>query len=370
MKKKGFTLIELLAVIVILAIIALIAIPLIGNVIEKAKIGALENSVNRLIESANMYYANQSIKGEQAIETIFDFANGEQTSIEKLEYKGKVYNGKLILHANGEVAVCIDDKEHYAYKNKDTDEIVSGIGECLYDGTTGDFSSNSSINDLRGKTVVATNITQSDDGLSTLITIPEEGHYDTSSKISVLNSDLSNKFPLQEIINVTSVSTGNNIIDNVNAKVGDVLIFATYQWSANRVITFPNNDATILYQSATVKHPSTYSYANVIVAKLTKDVTSLVYNSTASGGEIYLFVVNKQFSKCELVTSISTKDTFYYSWANTSAYSGGDRLIGACYRLGTYGSNGNLTYVRDYEIGKTLTNDLYNRSGSFLLQLS
>ena len=41
MKKKGFTLIELLAVIVILAIIALIAIPLIGNVIEKAKIGAL-----------------------------------------------------------------------------------------------------------------------------------------------------------------------------------------------------------------------------------------------------------------------------------------------------------------------------------------
>ena len=190
MKKKGFTLIELLAVIVILAIIALIAIPLIGNVIEKAKIGALENSVNGLVESANMYYANQSIKGEQAVETVFDFINGEQTSSQKLEYKGKVYNGKLILHANGEVAVCIDDKEHYAYKNKDNDEVVSGVGTCLYDGTTGDFSSNSSINDLRGKTVAATNITSSADGLRTLITIPEEGHYDTNSKISISNNDL------------------------------------------------------------------------------------------------------------------------------------------------------------------------------------
>ena len=192
MKKKGFTLIELLAVIVILTIIALIAIPLIGNVIEKAKIGALENSVNGLVESANMYYANQSIKGEQATETIFDFNNGEQISIEKLEYKGKVYNGKLILHANGKIAVCIDDKEHYAYKNKDNDEIVSGIGTCLYDGTTGDFSSNSSIKDLRGKTVVAANIIESDDGLNAIIRIPEEGHYNETSQISVLNSNLSN----------------------------------------------------------------------------------------------------------------------------------------------------------------------------------
>ena len=156
MKKKGFTLVELLATIVVLSVIALIAIPLIGNVIEKAKIGALENSVNGLVESANMYYANQSIKGDQATETIFDFANGEQTSTEKLEYKGKVYNGKLILHANGEVAVCIDDKEHYAYKNKDSDEIISGIGTCLYDGTTGDFSSNSPVEDIKKQVAAAT----------------------------------------------------------------------------------------------------------------------------------------------------------------------------------------------------------------------
>ena len=202
MNKKGFTLVELLAVIVILAIIALIAIPLIGNVIEKAKIGALESSVNGLVESANMYYANNTIKGETVTETTFDFEDGEQVSTEKLEYKGKVYNGKLILHANGEVAVCIDDEEHYAYKNKDTDEIVSGVGTCLYDGTTGDFSSNSSIKDLRGKTVVSTNISQSEDGLSTLIKIPEEGHYDENSVISIsTNLISSNKVTLLSIYN-------------------------------------------------------------------------------------------------------------------------------------------------------------------------
>ena len=240
MKKKGFTLIELLAVIVILAIIALIAIPLIGNVIEKAKIGALENSVNGLVESANMYYANQSIKGEQATETIFDFTNGEQTSTEKLEYKGKVYNGKLILHANGEVSVCIDDKEHYAYKNKDSDEIISGVGTCLYDGTTGDFSSNSPVEDIKkqvasatatsdkvlegstiytlsglvagtmannaNKILSATTVTESDDKTNALINIPSSGYYDETSQISV---------PIETIQNdISSLSTNYEVILN------------------------------------------------------------------------------------------------------------------------------------------------------------
>ena len=73
MNRKGFTLIELLATIVILVIIALIAILLIGNVIEKAKIGAWESSVNGLVESANTYYTNEIIKGDINGDVIFDF---------------------------------------------------------------------------------------------------------------------------------------------------------------------------------------------------------------------------------------------------------------------------------------------------------
>ncbi len=53
--KKGFTLIELLAVIVILAIIALIATPMIMDVIDKARKGAVENSALGYVEGVEKY---------------------------------------------------------------------------------------------------------------------------------------------------------------------------------------------------------------------------------------------------------------------------------------------------------------------------
>ena len=55
-KRNGFTLIELLAVIIVLAIIALIAMPIIFNVIENAKLKALENSTYGLIDAVRMQY--------------------------------------------------------------------------------------------------------------------------------------------------------------------------------------------------------------------------------------------------------------------------------------------------------------------------
>ena len=55
-KRNGFTLIELLAVIIVLAIIALIAMPIIFNVIENAKIKAMENSTYGLIDAVRMQY--------------------------------------------------------------------------------------------------------------------------------------------------------------------------------------------------------------------------------------------------------------------------------------------------------------------------
>ncbi len=56
MNKKGFTLIELLAVIIVLAIIALIATPIIFNVIENAKLKALENSTYGVVDAVRMQY--------------------------------------------------------------------------------------------------------------------------------------------------------------------------------------------------------------------------------------------------------------------------------------------------------------------------
>lgn len=88
--KKGFTLIELLAVIVILAIISLISTPLILNVIDDSKKGALKNTAYGIIETAKLKYATDKLNGENEAVT-FTFNNGVETSEprgKKLEYKG------------------------------------------------------------------------------------------------------------------------------------------------------------------------------------------------------------------------------------------------------------------------------------------
>ncbi|MCI3922540.1 prepilin-type N-terminal cleavage/methylation domain-containing protein [Paenibacillus sp. TRM 82003] len=54
--QKGFTLVELLAVIVILGIIAMIAVPAIGNIIEKSREDALEQSILMVRDSAEAYF--------------------------------------------------------------------------------------------------------------------------------------------------------------------------------------------------------------------------------------------------------------------------------------------------------------------------
>ena len=89
MKKKGFTLVELLATIVVLSVIALIAVPIVISVIEKAKKSALVSSVNGLVESANMYYTNQILKGDITDNVIFDFEEGIQTSNNKFYIQRK-----------------------------------------------------------------------------------------------------------------------------------------------------------------------------------------------------------------------------------------------------------------------------------------
>ena len=70
MKKKGFTLIELLAVIIVLAIIALIAMPIIFNVIENAKLKALENSTYGVIDAVRMNYMENLMNSEDGTVTL------------------------------------------------------------------------------------------------------------------------------------------------------------------------------------------------------------------------------------------------------------------------------------------------------------
>ncbi|MDD3049319.1 MAG: type II secretion system protein, partial [Bacilli bacterium] len=111
MNKKGFTLIELLAVIVILSIIAVITVPMIMNVIDKAKLGALEDSAYGLIESANLWYAENVSNAVK--DTKFTIEKNKQTSdntdiTKLLSYKGTIDKGYVSILSTGKVAVCID----------------------------------------------------------------------------------------------------------------------------------------------------------------------------------------------------------------------------------------------------------------------
>lgn len=138
LEKKGFTLVELSAVIIILAVIALIAVPVIRNVIENFKEGALKNSAYGLVEAANVYYTKTLNKGLTEPIT-FDFVDDIQTTEEKLQFKGKINNGKVILNTNGNVVLCISDGKYYAYKELIEDKVTTGKGSCSYNGETGNF---------------------------------------------------------------------------------------------------------------------------------------------------------------------------------------------------------------------------------------
>lgn len=61
--KKGFTLIELLAVLIILSVISLISVPIVTNVIEKGRTGAIQNSVEFYINEIEKAYAEWAVEG-------------------------------------------------------------------------------------------------------------------------------------------------------------------------------------------------------------------------------------------------------------------------------------------------------------------
>ena len=56
---NAFTLIELLAIIVILAIIAVITVPIILNVIENSRVGAIKDSAYGYKDAINKYYVTK-----------------------------------------------------------------------------------------------------------------------------------------------------------------------------------------------------------------------------------------------------------------------------------------------------------------------
>lgn len=123
-RQKGFTLIELLAVIVILAIIALIATPMIMDVIDKAKKGAAEASMNGYVDSIEKYSIIGS--GDELItngipEGIYEFTDGESSAnkgvtLDSVPSKGeKPVEGWVAVNSKGYVEAA--DLKFNSYGN-------------------------------------------------------------------------------------------------------------------------------------------------------------------------------------------------------------------------------------------------------------
>ena len=129
--KKGFTLIELLAVIVILAIIALIAIPTISGLIEKARLGAVRDSVYNIIDAAELHFAIDDadvIDGELTFTC--DGAKCTTSSGQELKFKGKVPStGMIIASKDSSNAINIKIGNYCAFGSRDNIQVVKG--DCV-----------------------------------------------------------------------------------------------------------------------------------------------------------------------------------------------------------------------------------------------
>ncbi|MDD3453803.1 MAG: prepilin-type N-terminal cleavage/methylation domain-containing protein [Bacilli bacterium] len=133
--KKGFTLIELLAVIVIIALIAVITVPIISNIIDKTKKGALEDSAYGLIEAANLYYT-QHISEQISSDLSFipdQSKNGMYAGNEKLSYRGLIpeTGSEVLLKTDGSIGIKLISGDYCVIKTTTQKAVTLLQNDCI-----------------------------------------------------------------------------------------------------------------------------------------------------------------------------------------------------------------------------------------------
>jgi len=122
MKDKGFSLIELLAVVVIVGIIGIITVPIIMNVVAKARQDAFVDSAYSIIKAANEYHANAVLEHKKRTLNV-DFSKKNSNP---LDVSGELpTSGNLMIDLKGNVEFKLwnDKAKICVTKGKDDNEV-------------------------------------------------------------------------------------------------------------------------------------------------------------------------------------------------------------------------------------------------------
>lgn len=133
MNKKGFSLVEVMAVVIILALLLLIAIPKVQDIIDEIDKQAYKESVELMVESANVSFQSASSKKSTELPLSYIFENNTQTNIEnvgELLFKGdKPYSGEITVNESVKISVSdliSKNRKWCAVKDEDDKNVTVG----------------------------------------------------------------------------------------------------------------------------------------------------------------------------------------------------------------------------------------------------
>lgn len=211
--ESGFTLIELLAVIVIMAIIAIISIPIVNNVVSKVKESATAEATRGVINAAELHYSKSLFENSQTVEKNYTCQESSCVSDDGedvIQFKGNIDSGKMIIYANGNVALCITNDEYSASNVDENGKIQENIttlkGSCdginLINEHDAQISAlETTINDAKSKSLGTLNIIKSN-------------NYSSATELNILNDEIYNEISqFKTLLSDSLAASKINIID-------------------------------------------------------------------------------------------------------------------------------------------------------------
>ena len=333
--KKGFTLIELLAVIVILAIIALIAVPVVMNIITKARKSAFKDSAYGIIKAGELYYADRLLEPDGMVNNkIFTFPDG----ITGLEISGsKPNNGSVVVTKEGKVAIGITDGKYCITKGFDENDITvtENVANCEFPALTlSDLAVN--ITDVHAKECLKK---------GTRCSVVNEDSSGTKFTIQVNDEQTEDFYVLADDRNKVTLIMNKNVGSNVawyesdvNNNDGPIKALTELQSQTNGWTNFPKMTISTFEKTedAITINENTLSQSFETRARLPK-YTEIKYAISAYGNTIPTWLIENLYKT-------GTSGVYGY-WTSTSEsndarvygiiYNGSNHYFGAAAPNGT-----------------------------------